>query len=625
LAQQIAGQIPARGNDFLHRAQALAQVAGRLAASGGKAEVVDVLFEDALASAIEVSGLDDRAKSLAGIARHLAAAGRTQRAKGTFEEALDSVRAMTVDLDPAMREEVSASTMVSQTAPESAAIMNGIPFDTAGAKARALADVAAEMDRAGQSQLAEAVFDEAEGLLHQMPAIMEIHELFSSHTSEYIAAKRHPEPEEPQPEPAVAAVEASLETAEGWPPDLQGFYGLTLQALARALLAGGRTDQARHVLERAEAVAQEAQGGYRAKLLADAAALWQEAGDSEKAAALTGKARTTAGKDADLLAGYRALLARVGRQWAASLREVAMSRAIISKQRYYSDKAVSQMAQSLAADDPEEALVLAHTIQDGSQRACALASVAGHLAVTDADAAGGWIRKIIDIASGLAEDSIDYVLASSAEILAPLYPPGAEQISEAIADLSFKTATLVDAAAGRAEQGMDSAAAWDRVWSTAQSTSEGGATLAMAVARIGQHWAEAGDARAADAFALAQEAVQVEPSPVERIDAMIQIAMRLGPSRPDEACALLEEARTQAGAMRGARARGQALSRIAGAYMDLDPERAWRLLAELRGLGRDSFLDGVARIVPGAARLGGTELVSQVFAALEDGRSFFKE
>jgi hypothetical protein len=415
-----------------------------------------------------------------------------------------------------------------------------------------------------------------------------------------------------------------LDAAERPPADRQGFYSLALLQLARALLDGGDALRARDVLERVVAAAQAAAGGYQAKLLADAAALWQDAGDGEQADALARRAAEIAGDDVDLLTGYRALLAEKGGEWAANLRTVATSRAGIRKQRYYSDKALSEMAQSLAARDLEGALVLLEEIQDGSQRARALAAIVGHSARRAPDAAKGYAEKILDTAQATPEDSRDYLLASAVEILAPLHPSSAEYLSASIAAPSFKSTALADTAAGHQAQGMEASEVWEQAWQTVQTAEEATATLALAIAQIGRHWHETGDHRAIQAFDLALETVWSEPDRVERIDAAVRIAALLSSLDQKRAYDVLEKAKGQADAFTGARSRGQAMSRIVGVMMDIDPASACHLLADLRRLGLPSFLDGVGRSASSALRLGGTELVWQIFGGLEEARRFFE-
>jgi hypothetical protein len=144
------------------------------------------------------------------------------------------------------------------------------------------------------------------------------------------------------------------------------------------------------------------------------------------------------------------------------------------------------------------------------------------------------------------------------------------------------------------------------------------------VARIAAAWTAAGDARPAAAFARALEAARAQPPDVESLDALTQIAAALAPSSPGQAKEILNAAQAAAWRLEGVRARGRALSRIAGAWMALDAARAVALLADLRRLGRANFLDGVAQIAPGTARLGGTALVGRVLAALEEGERFFR-
>jgi len=620
LAQQIAAQIPQRDDDAVNRARSLARVAAYLF-EVGEEETAGSLFSAARASAEEASVLDDRGRALAFVAQ-LQAPFRSDESRRTFDAALAAVRSMPVELDTPMREEISAATMVSQQAIESSGLIGQIPFDTVGSKARALADVAAEMARAGDPR-ADAIFGEAENIVAQIAA-GGIHDSFASHATEYIASRRNPSRKAPAPEPDARAIEVRLKAAERLPTDKQGSYSLALLQLARALLDGRDAAHARDVLGRAAAAAQAAAGGYQAKLLADAAALWQDAGDTERATVLAKRAAEIAGDDVDLLAGYRALLAEKGGEWAANLRTIAMSRALIRKQRYYSDKALSEMAQSLAAGDLEGALILLGEIQDGSQRVRALAAIAGHSAGQDSDAAKGYVEEILDTAQAASEDMRDYLLAGAVEILAPLHPLSAEYLSTSIATTSFKSTALVSAAVGREAQGMEAGEAWDHAWQIVQAAQQKTATLALAIAQISRHWHETGDHRAVRGFDLALEMVWSESDRVERIDAAVRIAAMLSPFDPDQAYAALKKAKKQADTFAEVRAQGQALSRIAGVMMDIDPGSACRLLANLRRLGRDSFLDGVACIIRGAARLGGTALAWQIYQALEEVEEFFR-
>lgn len=618
LAREVALQIPRQDDDAMNRAEALARVAAVLAEQGNPQ--AGALFKEAEQSTETIPGQDDRARALARIAR-LWAASDCDQAHRLFDAALTSAREMPVDADSGVREFASAANMVAQTAPEARWVIDHTPIDTIGAKARALADVAAELARAGDPR-AEAVFTEAESVAAQIGSTG-IEAVFAEHTADYIAARRRPAPDSPLPPVDAASLESRLQASERVPRDGEGFHAITLLNLARALLAAGEEGQARSVLERAIVVAEAADGGFQAKHLADAATLLRRAGDEETAGRLDTKVSQLADTEADLPTSYRAWLAERGREVVTTLREVAMTRAGFVKRRYYSDKALSQMAESLAAEDPDGAELLAEEIRDASLRTRAHATALGYLARRD-DPGAGRVEQMIEETVRMApEHDRDYLRAEAVAVLAPLYSGGARRFGDGIEADDLKVTALVEIGAALVAEGQAAAEVWDEAWQVAQGVVRKTATLARALARLGRHWAEAGDSRAAEAFTLALEAARVEPSGVERADALTQIAVAMSPSGADEARAILEEAEATARQLDGARARGRALSRIAGAQMDLDPARACHLLANLRRLGRPNFLDGLAQIVPGAATLGGAPLLWQIFEAIEQTSAFF--
>lgn len=389
-----------------------------------------------------------------------------------------------------------------------------------------------------------------------------------------------------------------------------------LSSIARALAVAGDKQGASQAGWRAlAAAAMLTDERLRTWALGDIAHAFAEAGEVAQAMELIG----TMDDESKAFALERAApaMARAGKL------DLAMAAAEAIQDDFWRRYALGQMAQTLAAEDPDGALVLLDEIRDASQRVRTLAAVAGHLAAQDCDAVEGYVEEILDIVQSASEDARDYLLAGAVEVLAPLHPPGAEHLSASIATASFKATALVSAAAGRMERGLDAGDAWDQAWQVAQSAQEKTATLALAIARIGRHWHATGDARMADAVGLALHMVWSVPDRVERIDAAVQIAVMLGSFGPDQALVTLDEARRLAGTFAEARAQGQALSRIAGAMMDINPAGACRLLANLCRLGRDSFLGGVACIIPGAARLGGSALVWQIYQALEEAEEFF--
>jgi hypothetical protein len=348
------------------------------------------------------------------------------------------------------------------------------------------------------------------------------------------------------------------------------------------------------------------------------------------------EAAQIAGDDADLLTGYRALLARVGMTWAADLRQVAMSRALIVKQRFYSDKALAAMAAAVAEEDVGQAWKLSRSIRDGSERMRAVAAVAGRLARLSPQELGPLQEAMslpVELRAG-DEAAVELVrselpagpaaheelLATAIEGLAPLAPGAAGTLIADLATPASRAKALVDVASVLDPAG---AALWEQAWAAAQAAPDATAALALAAAAIARHWLETGDARAGEALARALEALRGEPSRVERIDASVLVATALAPFRAEQAQTLLDEAERLAAELGPGRAQGQALSRIAAAQMALDAGRGCRLLAALRRTGRDSFLDGVARIVPEAARLGGTTLIAKLAASLDEAQRFF--
>ena len=400
---------------------------------------------------------------------------------------------------------------------------------------------------------------------------------------------------------------------------------IALLSIARALLAGGEKDRARDVVEHAVAAAEEAEGGYQARPLAIGSTLMLELGDEARATELADRAADIARGDADLLISYRDWLVKKGYEWAASLTEDATTKGSFRKRRYESDKVLAQAAESLAAEDAKTARTLPREIADPVQRARALAAVVGRLSAPDPTGADEELQEIEDIAQGLSvERDRSYLLARAVEILAPLDAARALRLSASIDVADFKVAALADIGAALAARNESADEVRESAWQIAQGAPPQTAKLALALTRLGQQWTVVGDGRAGDAFTLAREAARGEPLAVERIEALVELAVTLPPSRRSQAQDILAEAETGVQRIEEPRGRGRSLARIAGAWMDLDPEQACRLLADLRLLGRPDFLDGVAQVAPGAARLGQITLVWQMFQALEEAHGFFR-
>jgi transcriptional regulator with XRE-family HTH domain len=648
-AQRLAQNLPGRGADARERALALAVVAAHLAIEDAAAAA---LFADAQAAAAAVPALDERGRTLATIAQLCAPFDR-ESARQNLDAALETVRAMDVDFDPVTFEDVSAYTMISQSVDESSWMVRQTEVDTLGAKARALADVAAALAGVGDLR-AEEVFVEAEEIVAIIPTLPTgqivgvvlgadesldqtserprrsgIYDLFAEHATDYIAARRQGTAPDTVEIMGSDQVEAALEGTQRIPPDERGFQARAFLALARALvetanasdLAPAALALVKSLLQRTASAAAEAAGGYGAEVLADAAALWARLGERDRAESLAERAAAIAGDDADLLASYRAWLAKVGTEWAASLRVVAATRAGFQKRRTYSDKALVQVAQGLAAQDLDGARVLVDAIQDKAQRVRALAALAGHAARQGNAQADPLLQETLQGARNLAADERDYVLYGAVSVLAPLDAPQAQQMVDEIHAADFKMAAQV--ALAEHQEGEKGERLWQAAWQVAQSLRQPTLASVLALAQLAVHWTRKDDARAGQVLARANEDAGELPSTLEQIEALTQLAGRVAAVRGDPARAFLHEARALVPRLSDRRGRGRSLSRLAGTMMQLDPAQACHWLAELRTLGRENFLDGVAQIAPGAAQLGGAEMILHMVEALDKAEAFF--
>ncbi len=670
-ARQIAAMMPASPDEATHRALALGQIARRLADS--RSVGAAGLFDEAGRAAEAGAGLDTQARALARLGRLRHPSDPAQAAK-LFDQALSAARAMTAVLDEQAFEGVSAANLVAQTAIEVRHVARRTPYDTIGAKARALADVAAELAAVGDPRAAE-VFAEVDALLDQVglghaPAapgqqqsvaggiflgdtgIEAAAEVFREHTLEYIASRRRGLPEDVAPAPIdPQELERLLQASEKLPPDEAGFYARALIGLAEALLAGGDPQRARVALARAEAAAEGAAGGFRAELWVHLAGLWRALGQEDMAIVLDQKALALAEDEADFGAQYRAWLAQRGRQVVVDLAEVAMVRGAIQKRRHYSDRALAQMAQSLAVEDAEQALRLARDIGDPQQWALAYAAVAGHLALgegagkedadlerrgpREGDAAperlgprvGEMVQEILDRLEPLPGDQRDLAINGAVEVLARLDPSRAQRLAEAIGDGASRAVALTLVAGEPASSSGEATARWEAAWQAASQpttqTAESGATWARALTRLAAHWASTGDPRAGQAWDRAERAALAEPWAIARVEALSGLAEALRSMLPERARHILAQAEADARREGNLRGRSKSLGGIAASWMLIDPARACQLLADLWRLGRPNFLDGVARIAPRSVSLGGVALAWRLVEALDAAEGFF--
>lgn len=604
-AARVAEALPAAART--ERAATLGAVAGALAPTdAGEAARLLAL---AHAAAAAIPEPDSRARALAEVARRQGMLRPVTPAD--FEPALEAVRGMEEDAGDALQDNIMASNMMVQSVIEARDMMGRTPIDSTGAKARALADVAAAMARAGLDE-AEEIFAEAEALAATIGG-GPLSPLFDAHSQEYIAARRTPTPEPPPPTlPTLAEIERRLAAAARPPDDRPGFFAHALITLAGALAAAGERERAGELLARATTEAAAADAGYQAKWLADAAGLYRDLGDLPAAERLAARAAEVALEEADLMTNYSEWLAARGRTEVTSLREIAGMRGGFMKRRSYSDKALAQMVQSLASSDLEGAAELAQSIDDPFQRAVAEAALAGH-AARAGQTGEAHLQQILEADGGALPS--DEVLVVSAETVAPLHPPFARRLAEAVRAPQARVAALAAAA-------IHDPSLWSVVEQAAPAAG-GGALVGSSFLALAAHRAAENGSDLLPLLERARAAIESDPSAVARLEGQVALARAHHDLGAEGAAAILAAAEEAAAALSAGRARGRVLARIAAAWGAVEPAQALRLLAAVRHEYRDSLLDAVAELVPRIADLGGGSLLAEVAAALEAGWDFF--
>jgi hypothetical protein len=615
-AAMIAASLPSQGDEAYDTGRLWVRL-GSLSSVQNQPDQARQAFALARQTALQLPGADQRARLLAELAFWQLPV-ETQVAQEDFTQAIEMARGMPVELDEGIRDFISSANMAAQTSMEAHWVQDQNPFDTLGAKARALADVAYWLARAGDSR-ASAIFSEAEGLANQIGS-QDMQLAFSEHTHDYLAERRSAaqagKPMEIAP-PALSSLqlESALQALEAPPPDRKGFHARALLALARAILDQD-PERAGQILDRAEAVSGQAQGGYLGRVLLDLAELRRKIGQEDHAIELEKRAQNEATSATDLPALYRAWLAEQGRTAAASFREVAAVRGAIFKGAFYSDRVLADMAASLASKHPEDAMELTHKIKDLSQRGRALAAVAAFAPPEQAE-------PIVEDILALREqvERFDFLLLEALRALAPRRPDLARKLCIVLESPDMQVLGQVELAS--VLDGEPANQAWQKAWELAAQAPGGSVALANALARLGRFWHTLKDQRAAAAFERAIQAARDEPSSSQRVEALLDVQAIMLPLLPVPARQVLEEATRLAPQLDGIRECGRAISDIAAAWMELDPSRACHLLADLRRLGRGNFLDGITQAAPVIARRWGADLAWQIFQSMQQAEAFF--
>ncbi len=633
-AWSYSGQLNGEGDAADASSHALAEVGWALALRQDARS--QMAFDHSRVATLGITALDQAARALAHLAR-LEAPFNPAQAHRDFRAAIAKAHEMPAYVVPILADISNIITMVTQTVGQQDWIRRQTPYDVMGAKARALADVAAELQQAGE---VHALFDdtasaqcfaEAEELAAKIPD-MGMHGQFAEHTRAYIADRRTRLPEPPHPPRSLAEIEVNLQAAEQRMPDPKGFLTRALLSLARALSVAHPV-LLRGLLQRAEVALSGVNPGYVASLLLEIAGLYRSIGQDQTAARLEQKGVVTAGEDPGLLLGYTKWLQQHGLE-EASLREVMTTRAGLAKESFYSQQALANMTASLVTSDLASAKEMLKRLVEPMQRARALAALAGVLTENDA---APMMQEILALAvrQGIApatpgavgvygtSSSTDLILSEALHVLAPVQPERAQQLAQALTSPALKAQALVELAVSPVTAPKDAAELWEQAWAVCSITKTQDTELSEVLARQGEHWAQLGDPRAEAAFINAVQAARSDPSDLRKVRALTAVASRMINWRARFAGEILEEAANGARQLAGVRECGRVLSDTAAVWMELEPSRAMAILAELRFLGYANFLDGVSQVIPSAVRRWGADLGVKLDQALQAGVLFF--
>ncbi len=615
-AAAIAAGLPSDGDQAFSAARLWIRL-GAIYAAQGQASQAENAFTQAGQITGRLPGADQRARLLAELAFQQQA-HQGQSAQKNFAAAIETVQGMPVELDNATRDFITSANMVAQTSIEAGWVQDQNLFDTLGAKARAMADVACWLVRAGDPRGQE-IFNQAEELADQIGS-QGMQLAFKEQTDAYLASRRlaaesGADLDEVPPALSSLELESALQAQEGPPPDRKAFLARALLALAHGLIEQD-PDRADQILAQVETSCQQAGSGYLARALLELAELRRKLGQADKAVELEKRAQDEAAAGADLPTLYRDWLAEQGLAAAASLREIATVRGAVFKGAYFNDRALADMAASLAAEHQQEALELAQKINDLSQRGRALAAVA---AFAPSDLADQIVDSILAIRNQV--ERFDFLLLEALRVLAPRRPDLAGRLCQALASPDNQVLGQVELASTL--QGPEADQAWQQAWDLSATVTGGSVALAGALARLAAFWHSRKDQRSAAAFERALQAAREESSPPRKVEALLAVQRVMFPILPLPARQVLEEATRLAPQLDGIRECGRAISDSAAAWMELDPARACQLLIDLRQLGRGNFLDGIARCAPAVARRWGPDLSWQIFESLLQADAFF--
>jgi hypothetical protein len=620
-ALHVAGQIPAHGEAAYYFVRALARAGGelRLREKPGS----DEIFLKAKMAIEDIPEADQQARALAFLTRHASLEPAEQQA--WFSDALAYAESMSTELSQDMQDAVMMSNMAAQTAMEAQWNVRRTPFDTQGARVRAMADVAAEMQAAGLQDNAAEIFARAEAESDQISGGF-MDDFYRQHSLDYIAARRKApafDRLDAPPRP-LFELEKDLLAHEKTPVDQNGTYSRVLLKAAQPLAMIG-DQRALQIFEQAVASLAEVDGGYKAQLLLEIATLGRGLDQEEFALDLEKQAEQVARSDPGLLEGYQNWLAQTGREHALSLKQVASSRSMIMKGRYFSDQALANLAIALAREDVDDAYVLAEEIQDDLQHARAMAGIAAQAPDSQRPSL---IDRVFQFNRVLNEQQKGFLIKEAALAAAPLNRETALQLASRIEVLELRALALVEIAESF-DSGQDEAApVWEEAAQAARQALAQDQTdissLAYALAMLGKYFASRDQHQAESFWQPALEAARAEKSLALKVSALSALADSLSKTNPERAMAVLEEASRQAQKLEGLRDYSRARGEINALRFSLDEKNALAEQASLRSLGRVNFLDALVKLIPAAVERYGVEMAWRLYLELSEATDFFE-
>jgi predicted SnoaL-like aldol condensation-catalyzing enzyme len=233
--------------------------------------------------------------------------------------------------------------------------------------------------------------------------------------------------------------------------------------------------------------------------------------------------------------------------------------------------ALSEVAEALAATDPDRAERIAHSITDEHSKASALREVAKTLAATDPDRAARLLTDAERIADSITDEHWKALaLSEVAEALAATDPDRAERIADSITDEHWKASALREVAEALAATDPDRAARLltdaERIANTITEEN----TKVWALSDIAEALAATNPDRAERiAYSITDEH--------SKAPALSEVAKALAATDPGRAALIFTDAERIAYSITDEHWKASVLGEVAEALAATDPDRAERI------------------------------------------------